>query len=146
MAFQKKKIISLFKNNGSCGDGAHHEGPGSESSLVHQTFASPDINSDHLMLSISTIASAIADASISTDPSQLAAMIIELSKKGRTRHSHNSLGPENNVSEEAPQDEHVRSFFWFVSVLSELLNFFLAFLALNQMWVKVPMLYPFSDL
>lgn len=63
------------------------------------------------MLSISTIASAIADASISTDPSQLAAMIIELSKKGRTRHLPNSVGPDGNSSEENPAGEHVRRFF-----------------------------------
>lgn len=37
------------------------------------------------MLSISTIASAIANASISTDPSQLAAMIVDLSKKNKAR-------------------------------------------------------------
>ncbi|XP_028327501.1 centrosomal protein of 192 kDa isoform X4 [Gouania willdenowi] len=42
-------------------------------------------NSSQLMLSISTIASAIADASISTEPSQLAAMIVELSKRSRTQ-------------------------------------------------------------
>lgn len=41
-------------------------------------------SSGNLTLSISTIASAIADASISSDPAQLAAMIMELSK---TRHS-----------------------------------------------------------
>lgn len=37
------------------------------------------------MLSISTIASAIADASISSDPAQLAAMIMELSKRNRSK-------------------------------------------------------------
>lgn len=41
-------------------------------------------SSGSITLSISTIASAIADASISSDPAQLAAMIMELSKK---RHS-----------------------------------------------------------
>ncbi|XP_060778074.1 centrosomal protein of 192 kDa isoform X3 [Neoarius graeffei] len=41
-------------------------------------------SSGSLTLSVSTIASAIADASISSDPAQLAAMIMELSKK---RHS-----------------------------------------------------------
>lgn len=44
------------------------------------------------MLSISTIASAIANASISTDPSQLAAMIVDLSKKSRTRNYPESAG------------------------------------------------------
>ncbi|CAJ1061471.1 centrosomal protein of 192 kDa isoform X1 [Xyrichtys novacula] len=56
-----------------------------ESSLNNQSCVSPDSNSSNLMLSISTIASAIADASISTDPSQLAAMIMELSKRSRKR-------------------------------------------------------------
>ncbi|KAM7420154.1 hypothetical protein PAMA_014729 [Pampus argenteus] len=64
----------------------HSEGSGSESSLGNQSHVSPHNNSSHLMLSISTIASAIADASISTDPSQLAAMIMELSKRSRARN------------------------------------------------------------
>ncbi|XP_052000198.1 centrosomal protein of 192 kDa-like isoform X3 [Xyrauchen texanus] len=42
-------------------------------------------SSINLMLSISTIASAIADASISSDPTQLAAMIMELSKRSRSK-------------------------------------------------------------
>ncbi|XP_067257342.1 centrosomal protein of 192 kDa isoform X1 [Chanodichthys erythropterus] len=42
-------------------------------------------SSSNLMLSISTIASAIADASISSDPAQLAAMIMELSKRNRSK-------------------------------------------------------------
>ncbi|XP_051577285.1 centrosomal protein of 192 kDa-like isoform X2 [Myxocyprinus asiaticus] len=42
-------------------------------------------SSSNLMLSISTIASAIADASISSDPAQLAAMIMELSKRSRSK-------------------------------------------------------------
>ncbi|XP_075896846.1 centrosomal protein of 192 kDa isoform X3 [Nelusetta ayraudi] len=88
-------------------DSAHHEGPGSESSLAHQSFASPDSNSSPLMLSISTIASAIADASISTDPSQLAAMIIELSKKSRTRYPRNSAGPDMNSPEETHAGKHI---------------------------------------
>ncbi|KAF5896116.1 centrosomal protein, partial [Clarias magur] len=48
-------------------------------------------SSGSLTLSISTIASAIADASISSDPAQLAAMIVELSKK---RHSKSSRTDE----------------------------------------------------
>ncbi|TWW79708.1 Centrosomal protein of 192 kDa [Takifugu flavidus] len=60
------------------------EGSESGSTLANQSCVSPDNNSQ-LMLSISTIASAIADASISTDPSELAAMIMELSKRGRKR-------------------------------------------------------------
>lgn len=46
------------------------------------------------MLSISTIASAIADASISSDPAQLAAMIMELSKRSRSK-SHQQVAEES---------------------------------------------------
>ncbi|XP_058878688.1 centrosomal protein of 192 kDa isoform X1 [Acipenser ruthenus] len=42
-------------------------------------------NKTNLPLSISTIASAIADASVSADPAQLAAMIMELSAKNRSK-------------------------------------------------------------
>uniref|UniRef100_UPI001EAEBD00 centrosomal protein of 192 kDa-like n=1 Tax=Oncorhynchus gorbuscha TaxID=8017 RepID=UPI001EAEBD00 len=49
---------------------------------------SPDTDQSSLMLSISTIASAIADASISSEPSQLAAMIMELSKRSRLQRQH----------------------------------------------------------
>ncbi|XP_035234823.1 centrosomal protein of 192 kDa isoform X1 [Anguilla anguilla] len=45
---------------------------------------SPNSSND-LLLSISTIATAIADASLSSDPAQLAAMIMELSKKNRDK-------------------------------------------------------------
>lgn len=98
-------MCCLQAQGSSPADSAPHEGSGSESRSAQQSFASPDSNSSHLMLSISTIASAIADASISTDPSQLAAMIIELSKKGRTRHPPNSVDPDGN-----PAGEHVRRF------------------------------------
>ncbi|XP_077063730.1 centrosomal protein of 192 kDa [Siphateles boraxobius] len=54
-------------------------------------------SSSNLMLSISTIASAIADASISSDPSQLAAMIMELSKRSRSK-SHQQVAEESIVS------------------------------------------------
>lgn len=56
------------------------------------------------MLSISTIASAIANASISTDPSQLAAMIVGLSKKTRARS-----GPVSGAAHKQPpnMDHHV---------------------------------------
>lgn len=54
------------------------------------------------MLSISTIASAIADASISTDPSQLATMIMELSKRSRARNR-----PAVNYTKESHSVEHV---------------------------------------
>ncbi|XP_035802018.2 centrosomal protein of 192 kDa isoform X3 [Amphiprion ocellaris] len=73
-----------------------NEGSGSESSLANQSCVSPDINASNLMLSISTISSAIANASISTDPSQLAAMIMELSKKSKVRNRPTSarlVGP-----------------------------------------------------
>lgn len=61
------------------------------------------------MLSISTIASAIADASISTDPSQLAAMILELSKKSRARSRTESAkdGPAVGSIEEPTSATHV---------------------------------------
>ncbi|KAM8735217.1 centrosomal protein of 192 kDa isoform 1-T3 [Acanthopagrus schlegelii] len=80
----------------------HSEGSGSESNLVNQSCVSPENNSSHLMLSISTIASAIADASISTDPSQLATMIMELSKRSRARNR-----PAVNYTKESHSVEHV---------------------------------------
>ncbi|XP_034553288.1 centrosomal protein of 192 kDa isoform X2 [Notolabrus celidotus] len=78
------------------------EGSASESSLSNQSCVSPDINSSNLMLSISTIASAIADASISTDPSQLAAMIMELSKRSRGRTQ-----PAVSCTEEPHSTQHI---------------------------------------
>ncbi|XP_037836225.1 centrosomal protein of 192 kDa isoform X2 [Kryptolebias marmoratus] len=63
----------------------HSQASRSEPRLGNQSSLSPDSNSSQLMLSISTIASAIANASISTDPSQLAAMIVDLSKKSRAK-------------------------------------------------------------
>lgn len=68
------------------------------------------------MLSISTIASAIADASISTDPSELAAMIMELSKRGRKRSQPlqeglKSTGPAVKFAEEPQSHEQARTFF-----------------------------------
>lgn len=70
------------------------------------------------MLSISTIASAIADASISTDPSELAAMIVELSKRGRKKNPPlqggiRSAGPAGSVgkiTEEPLSHEQARTF------------------------------------
>lgn len=61
------------------------------------------------MLRISTIASAIADASISNDPSQLAAMIMELSKKSRARNRAESAkaGPAGSSTEEPTSALHV---------------------------------------
>ncbi|KAJ8288500.1 hypothetical protein COCON_G00011590 [Conger conger] len=49
-------------------------------------------------LSISTIAMAIADASLSSDPAQLAAMILELSKKNRDRSRRPAGGPSPSLS------------------------------------------------
>ncbi|KAM6967635.1 centrosomal protein of 192 kDa [Aplochiton taeniatus] len=62
------------------------------SESADQSCVSPG-NTSNLMLSISTIASAIADASLSSDPSQLAAMIMELSKRSRARPRHADLPP-----------------------------------------------------
>ncbi|XP_026228077.1 centrosomal protein of 192 kDa isoform X2 [Anabas testudineus] len=90
----------------------HNEGTSSRSGLGNQSCISPGNNSSHLMLSISTIASAIADASISTDPSQLAAMIMELSKRSRTRNlaaSTGPVGPAISSSEEQILSEPDRS-------------------------------------
>ncbi|XP_038568179.1 LOW QUALITY PROTEIN: centrosomal protein of 192 kDa [Micropterus salmoides] len=70
--------------------------------LSNQSCVSPDNNSSQLILSISTIASAIADASISTDPSQLAAMIMELSKRSRARNR-----PAVNCREEPHSAKHI---------------------------------------
>lgn len=75
------------------------------------------------MLSISTIASAIADASISTDPSQLAAMIVELTKRSRVRNrpdSNRPVGPSVNCTEEPHSAEHVR--LWIFSNITLMFN------------------------
>lgn len=76
---------------------------GSELIMAKQSCTSPDVNSSQLMLSISTIASAIADASISTDPSQLAAVIVELSKKSQTKNrTQSSRAPLSSIEESTP--------------------------------------------
>ncbi|XP_076844541.1 centrosomal protein of 192 kDa [Brachyhypopomus gauderio] len=59
-------------------------------------------SSNSQILSISTIASAIADASISSDPAQLAAMIIQLSKKGKS-----SRGQRAGKADQNPAPEQV---------------------------------------
>ncbi|XP_028435208.1 centrosomal protein of 192 kDa isoform X1 [Perca flavescens] len=82
----------------------------SDSSLGNQSCVSPNNNSSHLMLSISTIASAIADASISTDPSQLAAMIMELSKRSRARNRPETAqpaGPSVSCTEQPQAAKHL---------------------------------------
>ncbi|XP_054638123.1 centrosomal protein of 192 kDa isoform X2 [Dunckerocampus dactyliophorus] len=80
-----------------------NEGP---DSAANQSSMSPQNN---LMLSISTIASAIADASISTNPSQLAAMILQLSKKCRQRHHPETpdVFATGKVTEEPCSNQHV---------------------------------------
>ncbi|XP_047188931.1 centrosomal protein of 192 kDa isoform X1 [Scophthalmus maximus] len=85
---------------------------GSESSLCNQSGVPHDNSSSPLMLSISTIASAIADASISTDPSQLAAMIMELSKRSKARKHPTcagAVGPAPCSTEEPHSSEHILS-------------------------------------
>uniref|UniRef100_A0A8D3C5R1 Centrosomal protein 192 n=1 Tax=Scophthalmus maximus TaxID=52904 RepID=A0A8D3C5R1_SCOMX len=85
---------------------------GSESSLCNQSGVPHDNSSSPLMLSISTIASAIADASISTDPSQLAAMIMELSKRSKARKHPTcagAVGPAPGSTEEPHSSEHTTS-------------------------------------
>ncbi|XP_015804836.1 centrosomal protein of 192 kDa isoform X2 [Nothobranchius furzeri] len=85
---------------GSTGrSGSEHRAVGA-ALLGNHSGVSPDSNSSQLMLSISTIASAIANASISTDPSQLAAMIMDLSKKRRAGNRPESGGS----STEEPTD------------------------------------------
>ncbi|XP_072425902.1 centrosomal protein of 192 kDa isoform X5 [Chiloscyllium punctatum] len=54
-------------------------------------------NGTDSVLSISTIASAIADASVSADPSQLAAMILELSNKNRKKSEPAAISTKPNV-------------------------------------------------
>ncbi|XP_059920680.1 centrosomal protein of 192 kDa [Gadus macrocephalus] len=84
--------------------GDPHSAPGS----VDQSLVSPANTSAELMLSISTITSAIADASISADPSQLAAMIMELSRrsKAKGRHSNTGIGA-SSVAESTSPLQHV---------------------------------------
>ncbi|XP_064883352.1 centrosomal protein of 192 kDa-like isoform X2 [Oncorhynchus nerka] len=73
---------------------------------------SPDTDQSNLMLSISTIASAIADASISSEPSQLAAMIMELSKRSRVQRQHQkgvpSPPPASVLEEPTPSPNRVQ--------------------------------------
>ncbi|XP_030637553.1 centrosomal protein of 192 kDa [Chanos chanos] len=67
-----------------------------------QSTDSPN-GSGNQLLSISTIASAIADASISSDPAQLAAMIMELSKKRRAK-GHQNAGKHQVQNPHPDQD------------------------------------------
>uniref|UniRef100_UPI00398F3BB2 centrosomal protein of 192 kDa isoform X2 n=1 Tax=Pristiophorus japonicus TaxID=55135 RepID=UPI00398F3BB2 len=55
------------------------------------------LNGTDSVLSISTIASAIADASVSADPAQLAAMILELSNKNRKKNEPTSTSGKPSV-------------------------------------------------
>ncbi|XP_067093402.1 centrosomal protein of 192 kDa isoform X1 [Osmerus mordax] len=68
---------------------------------ANQTCNSPG-NTSHQMLSISSIASAINDASISTDPNQLAAMIMELSKRRRIKGQSSSSRLITGSSSDVP--------------------------------------------
>ncbi|XP_061737688.1 centrosomal protein of 192 kDa isoform X2 [Nerophis ophidion] len=76
-----------LKERNTCQDPSNHDAvlgdecPGTTLSVLNQSNMSPQ---SKLTQSISTIASVIADASFSTDPSELAAMIIELQKKDRS--------------------------------------------------------------
>lgn len=72
----------------------------------NQSCVSPDCNSSNLMLSISTIASAIADASISTDPSQLAAMIMELSKRRKPKAPSEARPMGTNTAPQPKSDTY----------------------------------------
>ncbi|XP_071251718.1 centrosomal protein of 192 kDa isoform X1 [Salvelinus alpinus] len=75
---------------------------------------SPGSSTDqsNLTLSISTIASAISDASISSEPSQLAAMIMELSKRSRIqRQQQKGLpgpDPASVLEEQTPSPNQVQ--------------------------------------
>ncbi|KAI5618124.1 centrosomal protein of 192 kDa isoform X2, partial [Silurus asotus] len=64
-------------------------------------------SSGNLTLSISTIASAIADASISSDPAQLAAMIMELSKKRQSK-SRTGVLVQTPELEKLPEQDHLQ--------------------------------------
>ncbi|KAI1894105.1 hypothetical protein AGOR_G00112400 [Albula goreensis] len=80
-------------------------------SLPHapETAAAPGKCTDspnNLLLSISTIATAIADASLSSDPAQLAAMILELSKKSRSK-SQSPRGAGGMSQAVSPADQSV---------------------------------------
>uniref|UniRef100_A0A3B3D6E5 Centrosomal protein 192 n=1 Tax=Oryzias melastigma TaxID=30732 RepID=A0A3B3D6E5_ORYME len=78
-------------------------GSGAEPSPGNQSYASPGSESSPLTLSISTIASAIANASVSTDPSQLAAMILDLTKRNRTKCLAPSAGSSSDDRSAAQQ-------------------------------------------
>eukprot|EP00063_Salmo_salar_P062551 XP_014037386.1 PREDICTED: centrosomal protein of 192 kDa-like isoform X1 [Salmo salar] len=74
---------------------------------------SPSSGTDqsNLVLSISTIASAIADASISSEPSQLAAMIMGLSKRSRIQRQRQKglprPAPASVLEEQTPSPNRV---------------------------------------
>ncbi|MCI4374421.1 hypothetical protein PGIGA_G00006070 [Pangasianodon gigas] len=65
-------------------------------------------SSGSLTLSISTIASAIADASISSDPAQLAAMIMELSKKRYSKSRRTDELVQTPVPEKLPEQDELQ--------------------------------------
>uniref|UniRef100_A0A667ZNW0 Centrosomal protein 192 n=1 Tax=Myripristis murdjan TaxID=586833 RepID=A0A667ZNW0_9TELE len=88
----------------------HTQGSDSILCTANQSSISPLNSSSPLMLSISTIASAIADASISSDPSQLAAMMLELSKRSKARSRPGHAMPASSTAEKTAPVEHVKVF------------------------------------
>ncbi|XP_046702949.1 centrosomal protein of 192 kDa isoform X2 [Silurus meridionalis] len=79
-------------------------------SLEHKensSHSSESNSSGNVTLSISTIASAIADASISSDPAQLAAMIMELSKKRQSK-SRTGVLVQTPELEKLPEQDHLQ--------------------------------------
>ncbi|XP_044148782.1 LOW QUALITY PROTEIN: centrosomal protein of 192 kDa [Bufo gargarizans] len=67
-------------------------------SAERQLFGSfkPDQTTETTMLSMSTIASALANASCSADPSEFAAMIMALSNKNKEKMLHESVGHQQS--------------------------------------------------
>ncbi|XP_029927859.1 centrosomal protein of 192 kDa isoform X2 [Myripristis murdjan] len=87
----------------------HTQGSDSILCTANQSSISPLNSSSPLMLSISTIASAIADASISSDPSQLAAMMLELSKRSKARSRPGHAMPASSTAEKTAPVEHTHT-------------------------------------
>lgn len=84
-------------------------------SLDHKENSSQSSESNSsgsLTLSISTIASAIADASVSSDPAQLAAMIMELSKKRQSKSRRTGELVQIPDPEELPEQNDLQKTFF----------------------------------
>ncbi|XP_061885688.1 centrosomal protein of 192 kDa isoform X1 [Entelurus aequoreus] len=94
------------KERNTCQDPSNHdvvlgdECPDATLSVVNQSNMSPQNNQSKLTRSISTIASVIADASFSTNPLELAAMIMELHKKDRSCSQPSQQFAPEKVTEE----------------------------------------------